>query len=164
MHIEIYTDGGCSGNPGPGGWGFVILSGDKVIKGSGREDNTTNNRMELSAVINALNMLKRLKASNPDIFSCSSSYNKTPRSITVFTDSVYVRKGITEWIEKWIRNGWKTSDKKDVKNRDLWKNLKELSDIFLPEWVWVKGHSGNKWNEECDLLVKQEIFGKKQKN
>jgi len=150
--IDIYTDGGCSGNPGPGGWGFVILCGDDVLKGSGRDRETTNNRMELKAVIESLHSLND---------KCGGVMKEGGRiSVRIFTDSTYVKKGISEWIEKWVKNGWKTADKKDVKNRELWVELKSLSDMVNPEWKWVKGHSGNKWNEECDRLVRSEIDGR----
>jgi ribonuclease HI len=147
--INIYTDGGCSGNPGPGGWGYVILSGDdETGRSSGSEKHTTNNKMELTAVIAALRNLKKMNHTG----------NPGGETVTViYTDSTYVKKGITEWIAKWVKNGWKTSDKKDVKNRELWISLKELSDSINPQWKWVKGHSGNKWNEECDALVRKEI-------
>ena len=149
--INIYTDGGCSGNPGPGGWGYVILDSDKEIsRGSGSEKLTTNNKMELTAVIEALGTLKKINnTENPG--------EKTAAEAVVFTDSTYVKNGITEWIAKWVKNGWKTADKKDVKNRELWINLKDLSDSINPQWKWVKGHSGNRWNEECDALVRKEI-------
>lgn len=157
MMIDIYTDGGCSGNPGPGGWGFVILFDNDVIKGSGSDPDTTNNRMELTAVIEALGCLKKKLKDYQGEWPSGSSHRDVIFKVRVFTDSVYVRNGITAWIEKWVKNGWRTSDRKDVKNRELWIRLKELSDTFAPEWIWVKGHAGNKWNEECDLLVRKEI-------
>lgn len=150
--IDIYTDGGCSGNPGPGGWGFVILCGEDVVKGSGSDRATTNNRMELKAVIQALHAFKERCGG---LMTGNGSF-----SVRIFTDSTYVKKGITEWIEKWVKNGWKTADKKDVKNRELWAELKNLSDSVNPQWKWVKGHSGNRWNEECDRLVRAEIDGR----
>ncbi|MDX9801554.1 MAG: ribonuclease HI [Spirochaetia bacterium] len=146
--VDIYTDGGCSGNPGPGGWGFVILCGKDILKGSGSDRATTNNRMELKAVIQALHTLNE---------KCGKQMAGSGLKVRIFTDSTYVKKGISEWIEKWEKNGWKTADKKDVKNRELWIELKALSDSVNPEWNWVKGHSGNKWNEECDRLVRAEI-------
>ncbi|MCL2792469.1 MAG: ribonuclease HI [Spirochaetaceae bacterium] len=145
--IDIYTDGGCSGNPGPGGWGYVILCNEKIYKNSGCDKETTNNKMELTAVIKALEAYKKS-------FESKAQDNQEVR---VFTDSAYVKNGITSWIVAWLKNGWKTADKKDVKNKELWIALKKLSDHIKPEWVWVKGHSGNKWNEECDALVKKEI-------
>ncbi len=145
--IDIYTDGGCSGNPGPGGWGYVIIFGEKIYKSSGCEKKTTNNKMELTAVIKALEAYKNLCAEN-------SLGNQEAR---VFTDSAYVKNGITSWIITWLKNGWKTADKKDVKNKELWIALKNISDQISLKWHWVKGHSGDKWNEECDALVKKEI-------
>ncbi|MCL2705914.1 MAG: ribonuclease HI [Spirochaetaceae bacterium] len=145
--IDIYTDGGCSGNPGPGGWGFVIVYSEKIYKSSGSEKDTTNNKMELTAVIKALESYK------------NSLENKASKNqkVRIFTDSIYVKNGITTWIITWLKNGWKTADKKDVKNKELWMILKNLSDRINPEWEWVKGHSGDRWNEECDALVKKEI-------
>ena len=145
---DIYTDGGCSGNPGPGGWGYVIIYCEKVYKSSGNDKETTNNKMELTAVIKALEAYKNL--------SLGSKASDNPKA-RVFTDSTYVKNGITTWILKWLKNNWKTADKKDVKNKELWIALKKLSDQINPEWEWVKGHSGDKWNEECDALVKKEI-------
>ena len=147
-NIDIYTDGGCSGNPGPGAWGYVILYGEKVYKNSGSDKETTNNKMELSAVIKALEAYKKLSLENKDLCSWK---------VRVFTDSGYVKNGITAWISVWLENGWKTANKKDVKNKELWITLKNLSDQINPEWKWVKGHSGDKWNEECDALVNKEI-------
>ena len=146
--IHIYTDGGCSGNPGPGGWAFVILletyQGDKILaEKRGSEKDTTNNRMELSAVIASLETLKRMK----DI----------PRKIKVFTDSQYVQKGMTEWMDEWKNRGWKNSDKKPVKNQDLWQRLDTLASAYSITWSWVKGHSGNKYNERCDMLTQKAI-------
>ncbi len=150
--VDIYTDGGCSGNPGPGGWGFVILSGDDFIKGSGSDRETTNNRMELTAVIEALKAFEKIRKTNT-----SGDGIAHDTALVIFTDSTYVKNGITAWIDKWVKNGWKTADKKDVKNRELWALLKQLADRIKPQWKWVKGHSGNKWNEECDALVRREI-------
>ncbi|MBN1649237.1 MAG: ribonuclease HI [Spirochaetales bacterium] len=137
--IRIYTDGGCSGNPGPGGWAYVILADGKEIRRSGGDKNTTNNRMELTAVIMAL----------ADI--------KTTASIEVFTDSQYVQKGISEWIKSWKKNGWKTAARKPVKNQDLWQKLDELSSSLSIHWHWVEGHAGNAWNEICDSMVRKEM-------
>ena len=141
--IYIYTDGACSGNPGPGGWGAVLKYEDNVKEISGGEDKTTNNRMELSAVIEALKLLKE---------SCS---------IVLTTDSTYVKNGITEWIHTWKKNNWKTSTKKPVKNVELWKELLELTKNHKIEWKWVKGHSGHPENERCDELARMEIMGRK---
>ena len=146
--IDIYTDGGCSGNPGPGGWGYIIIDSEKIFKNSGADKDTTNNKMELIAVIKALENYKNLSSKNDDL---------KDREVRVFTDSAYVKNGITTWIKTWLKNGWKTADKKDVKNKELWILLKDLSDQINPKWEWVKGHSGDKWNEECDALVKKEI-------
>jgi ribonuclease HI len=143
--IDIYTDGGCFGNPGPGAWAFVIICGSSVIKSSGCDNETTNNKMELMAVIKALEKFGKK-------FKQDDKYKAT-----VFTDSIYVKNGITLWIKNWIRNGWRTSDRKAVKNRELWVLLNELSCKNSPEWQWVKGHAGDKWNEECDSLVQKEI-------
>jgi len=133
--VDIYTDGACKGNPGPGGWGVLLQSAGTEKELFGGELNTTNNRMELTAVIEGLNALKK---------RCS---------IDVYTDSQYVRKGVLEWMPKWKMNGWKTSDKKPVKNADLWQILDEASVRHLVRWHWVKGHSGNPGNEKADALA-----------
>jgi len=138
--IEVYTDGGCSGNPGPGGWAYLIVDDRELpLENWGAEESTTNNRMELQAVIAALEKVSHISA------------------ITVYTDSQYVQKGITEWIKKWKSMGWKTSAKKPVKNQDLWRHLDALSDGLPITWVWVKGHAGNKYNERCDFLTQKAI-------
>ena len=138
--IEIYTDGACSGNPGPGGWGTVIRYEDGSEKElSGGESKTTNNRMELMAVIEGLKLMEPGK------------------SLIVTTDSEYVKKGITAWIHSWLRNNWKTASKKPVKNQDLWKTLWDLTQQVEIEWRWVKGHSGHPENERCDSLARGEI-------
>lgn len=142
--VEIYTDGGCWGNPGPGGWAYRIHMDGKIIEGKGGEAATTNNRMELTAVIEALKLL-------------AAEGNGAKRSIKVRTDSQYVKNGISSWIENWSRNGWKTAAKKPVKNKDLWVPLKELRDSLHVEWAWVKGHAGNPDNERCDELVQEAI-------
>ncbi len=142
--VSIHTDGGCLGNPGPGGWACIISSGTEEIRRSGGERDTTNNRMELTAVIESL---KYVIEEGLD--------SKAP--VTLYTDSQYVRNGITKWIHNWERNGWKTAAKKPVKNRDLWMELKSLSDRLEIKWEWVKGHSGNPLNEACDALVKEEM-------
>jgi len=148
--IHIYTDGGCSGNPGPGGWAYVIIRNADQDSGSihvaenwGAERSTTNNRMELLAVINALKVLK----GKPGLDG----------QLTLYTDSQYVQKGITGWIHNWKRNSWKTSDKKPVKNRDLWLELDVLASEFPISWAWVKGHAGNEYNERCDTLTQKAI-------
>ena len=140
MRIKIYTDGACSGNPGKGGWGALIQENDSETKLSGSELNTTNNRMELTAVIKAL-----------------EHYDKA-REIEVFTDSKYVMQGITEWIKNWKNNHWKTSQKKDVKNKDLWVLLDTVSVKHDIKWSWVKGHAGDYGNEIADKLATQAIL------
>lgn len=145
--IKIYTDGGCSGNPGPGGWAYLIImqtfQGDKIIaRNKGAVKDTTNNRMELIAVIEALRDL--------------SSMN-VPRNVTVYTDSQYVQLGISEWITKWKRKSWKTSDKTPVKNKELWIELDSLREGFSIKWEWVKGHAGNEYNELCDKMTQEAI-------
>jgi ribonuclease HI len=144
--IEIWTDGGCLGNPGPGAWAFAVRSPDGILERAGFEAQTTNNRMELTAVREALLEIGRHPA-----------WRGLP--LTVSTDSQYVQKGITEWIHGWVRNGWKTSAKKPVKNGELWLQLWELSRGMPISWVWVMGHAGNPMNERCDSLVQREIRG-----
>ena len=133
--IKIYTDGACRGNPGPGGWGALILKDNEEIKLNGGQNDTTNNQMELTAVIKAL-----------DFFSESTE-------IEIFTDSKYVMDGITEYIKKWKVNGWKTASKKPVKNSDLWKQLDVLNAQHSIRWNWVKGHSGHRENDIADELA-----------
>ena len=140
--INIYTDGACKGNPGPGGWGALIIDGDTKNEIYGGESNTTNNRMEIMAVIMALKAIK-----NKD-------------QITIFTDSTYVQKGINDWIEKWKINGWRTSNRKDVKNKDLWVQLDSLSSQISINWIWVKGHSGHPENDRADFLANQGVNAK----
>ena len=151
--IHIYTDGGCSGNPGPGGWGYVII-GDRVQGIGDREEgvleekwgaerSTTNNRMELQAVIAALEALASMRGED--------------KEVAVYTDSQYVQKGMTIWLADWKARGWKTSDKKPVKNQDLWLCLDALAAGFALNWVWVKGHAGNEYNERCDALTQKAI-------
>ena len=140
MKYVIYTDGACSGNPGPGGWGAVILNEEKNETNiSGKEQSTTNNRMELMAPIMALRKIK--KASK----------------ITIYTDSIYLKNGITGWIKNWEKNGWKRADKKPVKNKDLWLTLNKLSKEQVIDWKWVKAHAGNKYNEIADKLATNAI-------
>ena len=142
--IIIYTDGGCSGNPGPGGWGIVIIADGEEREMSGGEKMTTNNRMELSAAINALTAVyntERLRA----------------RPIQFYTDSQYVKNGITSWVANWKKNGWRTAAKKPVLNQDLWVNLDFLAGQLDITWNWVKGHAGVKYNEVCDQLCQKEI-------
>ena len=135
--IKIYTDGSCLKNPGNGGWAAIICSKDEVKKISGSQKDTTNNRMELLATINALK-----EVNSEDL-------------IEIYTDSKYVKNGITDWIHNWIKNNWKTSNKEDVKNKDLWVQLHELSNNSKIKWNWVKAHAGNPLNEEVDLLAKK---------
>ena len=135
--IKIYTDGSCLNNPGNGGWAAIIIKDDKIIEISGNEKNTTNNRMELLAPISALSKIE------------------DKENIEIFTDSKYVKQGITEWINNWKSNGWKTSKKEDVKNKDLWTKLDELNNSLDVQWNWVKAHAGNEFNEKVDLLAKK---------
>ncbi|MEL6751525.1 MAG: ribonuclease HI [Pseudomonadota bacterium] len=135
--VDIWTDGACSGNPGPGGWGAVVRYGEHERELSGGEENTTNNRMELQAAIEALSALKQ------------------PCAVTLHTDSQYVKGGITGWIHGWKRNGWRTSAKKPVKNAELWQALDEATKRHTIEWRWVKGHAGHEENERADELARQ---------
>ena len=138
-HIEIYADGACRGNPGPGGWAALLISGDHRKEISGSEKLTTNNRMELLAVIRALEALTRSTV------------------VELYTDSQYVKNGIETWIHAWRRNGWKTSDKKPVKNADLWRELGELVARHDITWHWVKGHADNEGNLRADALANQGV-------
>ena len=135
--IKIYTDGSCMSNPGNGGWAAIININGEIKKISGNEKNTTNNRMELMAPINAL---KNINSKDP---------------IEIFTDSKYVKNGITEWINTWVLNNWKTSKKDNVKNKDLWLELHKLNQSLNIKWNWVKAHAGNPLNEEVDMLAKK---------
>jgi ribonuclease HI len=163
MHLSIYTDGGCSGNPGPGGWAYAIVASDGkgkvkplaplpgmlfpqenfygklLFEQSGGEPVTTNNRMELLAAVLALEAL--------------IDRDLSPESVTVYTDSQYVQKGMTIWINSWKRNGWRTSERKPVKNQELWLRLDELGARFEVVWKWVRGHAGNTFNERCDQMA-----------
>lgn len=134
-HVEIATDGACKGNPGPGGWGVLLRAGTTEKELSGGEALTTNNRMEMTAAIRGLEALKR------------------PARVTLSTDSRYVMDGLTKWIAGWQRNGWKTADKKPVKNADLWQELLAAAKPHRIEWVWVKGHAGHPDNERADRLA-----------
>jgi ribonuclease HI len=142
--IQIYTDGGCSGNPGPGAWAYIILQGDTRLRASESAPETTNNRMELTAVIAALEQVARRREWDA-------------AGLEIYTDSEYVQKGITRWIRAWEANGWLTSDKQPVKNQDLWKRLRELSSGHAIQWRWLAGHAGHPLNEECDRMVRQAI-------
>ncbi|MEO6113539.1 MAG: ribonuclease HI [Sphingomicrobium sp.] len=136
--VEIFTDGACKGNPGPGGWGAVLRFGDRERELSGGESPSTNNRMEMMAAIEALKALSK------------------PCRVKLTTDSVYVRDGITKWIHGWLRNGWRTSDRKPVKNAELWQALLDAVEPHRVEWHWVKGHAGHPENERADALASAE--------
>jgi ribonuclease HI len=135
--ITIYTDGSCLGNPGKGGWAAIILIEEKKIKIKGRKKNTTNNQMELFAPIKALKKISK------------------GSKVQIFTDSKYVKSGITEWIHNWKKNGWKTANKQKVKNKELWTELDLLSNEFEIKWSWVKAHSADKLNNEVDLIARE---------
>jgi ribonuclease HI len=135
QHVEMFTDGACKGNPGKGGWGVLLRMGDTEKELSGGEAHTTNNRMELMAAIQGLNALKR------------------PCRVTLSTDSRYVMDGLTKWIHGWMKNGWRTADKKPVKNAELWQELLAAAKPHRVEWVWVKGHAGHPGNERADKLA-----------
>ena len=138
--IKIYTDGSCLTNPGDGGWAAIINIDGEIKKISGNEKNTTNNRMELMAPINAL------------------KYINSKDLIEIFTDSKYVKNGITEWINTWVLNNWKTSNKEDVKNKDLWIELYKLNQSLNVKWNWIKAHAGDTLNEEVDILAKEAAY------
>ena len=144
MEITIYTDGACTGNPGPGGWAAIILLKNEKKELYGGEKLTTNNRMELTAAIKAIEFCTQPEEKQPSL-----------QLIKIFTDSVYVKDGITIWIDTWEKNNWKTADKKNVKNVDLWKKLKELTKINQIEWCWIKGHSNNLMNDLADKSAKK---------
>ena len=137
--VEIFTDGACSGNPGPGGFAALLRYGDSEKEISGCEKYTTNNRMEMRAVIEALQRLKR------------------PSHVMIYTDSQYVMKGMTQWIEGWVRKNWMNSQKKPVLNKDLWQELLQLSRLHRIEWKWVRGHHGHPENERCDQLAREAL-------
>lgn len=141
MSVSIYTDGSCLGNPGPGGWGAILVYREVEKELSGGEDNTTNNRMELMAAIMALEALNR------------------PVEVTLTSDSVYLKDGITKWIHGWKKNGWKTAAKKPVANQDLWQRLDAAIAPHRITWAWVKGHAGHPMNERCDDLARQAAEG-----
>ncbi len=137
--VEIYTDGACSGNPGPGGWGAILRYGSKERELNGGEANTTNNRMELMAAIQALETLTRSS------------------SVDLYTDSRYVRDGISSWLAKWKRNGWKTASRNPVKNEDLWRRLDQAAERHTVRWHWVKGHANHPDNERADRLAREGV-------
>ena len=139
MNVEIFCDGACSGNPGPGGYGVILRYGGHEKELSGAEGETTNNRMELTGAITALESLKR------------------PCRVVLTTDSQYLVKGMTEWLDGWVKKGWKNSKKDPVLNRDLWERLLHLAKIHQIEWVWVRGHDGHPENERCDELARKAI-------
>ncbi|MEN2495219.1 MAG: Ribonuclease HI [Hyphomicrobiaceae bacterium hypho_1] len=144
--ITVFTDGACSGNPGPGGWGAILICQRHRKELLGSESNTTNNRMELMAAIEALEAIKFI------------SY------VTIYTDSVYLRDGITKWIHSWRKNNWKTASKKPVKNVELWKRLDKASSHHMVDWQWVKGHAGHPENERADALARRAITSLNSKN
>ena len=137
--VEIFTDGACRGNPGPGGWGAILRSSRREREIYGGEPATTNNRMELTAAIRALEALRK------------------PCKIALYTDAQYLRQGITEWLANWKQRGWRTADRKPVKNQDLWQRLDELAAIHDVEWHWVRGHAGHPENERADALANMGI-------
>ncbi|HFD16319.1 MAG TPA: ribonuclease HI [Rhodospirillales bacterium] len=137
--VEIHTDGACSGNPGPGGWAAILVWKGRRRELSGAEPETTNNRMELMAAIRALEALRR------------------PMRVRIFTDSEYLKRGMSEWLEGWKRRGWRTAAKKPVRNRDLWERLDELCRIHEVEWHWLRGHAGDPLNERADRLAREAI-------
>lgn len=137
--VEIFTDGACKGNPGPGGWGAIIRFGQHEKELSGGEADTTNNRMEMMAAIAALEALKR------------------PVHVRLHTDSAYLRNGVTQWIERWRRNGWRTAEGKPVANEDLWRRLELARAPHQVEWLWVKGHAGDPMNERADKLAREAV-------
>jgi len=136
-HVIVHTDGACSGNPGPGGWGAILSYGEHEKELKGGEPHTTNNRMELMAAISGLEALKR------------------PCVVDMHTDSQYVRDGITKYIKNWKRNGWRTASKEPVKNQDLWQRLEAARDVHTVHWHWIKGHSGDHFNDRADELVRE---------
>lgn len=136
--IIIYTDGSARGNPGPAGWGTVFIMGNKIIEIGGRSDHATNNQMELMAAIEGLKYLKKHKINLP---------------VEIFADSKYVITGINEWIHNWVKNNWRTANKKAVLNQELWQELHILNQEFKPKWYYVKGHNGDKWNDRADEIA-----------
>jgi len=139
FEVELFADGACSGNPGPGGWGVLLRASNSERELSGAAARTTNNRMELRAVIEGLNAITR------------------PAAVSVYTDSQYVQKGITEWMSAWKARGWRTADRKPVKNEDLWRALEEAASRHRVRWHWVRGHAGHEGNERADALARQAV-------
>lgn len=144
MTVEIYTDGACKGNPGPGGWGALLNAGGQEKELFGGETLTTNNRMELTAVIQALAALKR------------------PSRVRLHTDSQYVQLGVSKWLANWKRRGWRTAEGRAVKNADLWRRLDELARDHAVEWIWVRGHAGDQGNERADALANRGVLAARQ--
>ena len=142
--ITVYTDGGCHGNPGPGGWACVVIADGEARELSGGDAHTTNNKMELTAAINALAAIR-------------NTAHFAGRPITLYSDSQYVKNGITTWIHGWKKNGWQTAAKKPVLNQELWQQLDALNAALSVDWQWVKGHAGVQYNERCDRLCQQEM-------
>lgn len=140
MNLRIYTDGACSGNPGPGGWATIVLYGDKEQVLKGGEAQTTNNRMELTALINALDYVQK-------------NFPSLNREVEIYSDSKYVIDGVTAWMPNWKKRGWKGSDKKPVKNRELWEKIDELQQGLILKFHWVKGHNEDKYNEMADEIA-----------
>jgi ribonuclease HI len=138
-HVTMFTDGACAGNPGPGGWGAVLIDGERRRELSGYESSSTNNRMELTAAIEGLRALR------------------VPVTVDLHTDSQYLRNGMSEWLVRWKRNGWRTADRKPVKNEDLWRALDALAQVHRIRWHWVRGHDGHAENERCDELANAAI-------
>jgi len=158
--IIVHTDGGCSGNPGPGGWAYVMRYGDRLREDSGFAPDTTNNKMELTAVIEALTFLaarrsEAVRLAESGEASGLPSWHASP--IKVYTDSQYVRNGVTSWLRGWKAKGWKTADRKPVKNQELWMRLDALVSDLAPAFFWVEGHAGEPDNERCDSLVQAQI-------
>ena len=151
LEIIVHTDGGCSGNPGPGAWAYVMRYGERLREDAGYSSDTTNNKMELQAVIEALGFLAQRRRQA----SVTSTWISSP--IHVFTDSQYVKKGVTQWLHGWKARGWRTADKKPVKNQEYWEALDELVLELNPSFSWVEGHAGNPDNERCDALVQLNL-------
>lgn len=143
----VYTDGACSGNPGPGGWAWISLAGGEIREGYGGDILTTNNRMELQAAVEALKALRERMGTD----------GLTPSGIEVRTDSQYVKNGVTNWIKAWKNNGWRTASKTPVKNKELWESLDALSIELGARFAWVEGHAGETWNERCDELARRGV-------
>jgi ribonuclease HI len=146
-HYVVYSDGACSGNPGPGGWAWVSLAGGEIREGYGGDPLTTNNRMELVGAIEGLAAIE----------ARISSGELSAGLVEIRTDSQYVKNGVTTWIISWKRNGWRTAGKSPVKNKDLWERLDALSSSLGARWTWVEGHSGEAWNERCDELARRGV-------